>query len=81
MKKFSHKNVVYLKSEAALKMINYDEDKCILEATFNNNRTYHYENVAKKVWMDFLGVIRSGNSAGEFINQHIKPFYKCSEIT
>jgi len=79
MKKLSHKNAVYLNSEA-LKMINYDEGKRALEATFNNDRTYQYKNVDKDVWMEFLAVIRSGNSAGAFINQQIKPFYKCVEI-
>jgi len=79
MKRLSHKNAVYLTSDA-LKMINYDADKRVLEATFNNDRTYQYKNVTKKVWKDFLAVIRSGNSAGAFINQHIKPFYDCVEI-
>ena len=79
VKKLSHKNVVYLNSEA-LKMINYDESKNILEATFNNDRVYQYLNVPLAVWMDFLAVIRSGNSAGAFINQAIKPLYRCIEI-
>ncbi len=79
-KKLSHKNAVYLNSEA-LKMINYDGGKKILEAMFNNNRWYQYFDVPIQVWMEFLAVIRSGDSAGAFINHQIKPFYKCVEIT
>jgi len=80
MKKLSHKNVLYLDSEA-LKMINYDEALKILEVTFNNNRTYQYKNVPENIWEDFLDVIRSNQSAGAFINQQIKPFYKWIEIS
>ena len=62
-------------------MINYDEDAHILEATFNNNRTYQYFKVSKNMWMDFLTAIYSGESAGGFINKEIKPFYECMEVT
>ena len=79
MKKLSPENAVYLNSEA-LKMINYDEAKQILEATFNNSRTYQYKNVPRKVWKDFLKIIHADESAGAFINQKIKPFYNCTEI-
>ena len=78
-KKKSSKNAIYPDSEA-LKMINYDAKKCILEATFKNDRSYQYFDVSKKVWNNFLHVIRTGNSAGAFINQHIKPFYECVEL-
>ena len=80
MKKFSHSNAIYLDSQA-LKMINYDEDKHIMEATFNNNRTYQYMQVSNNIWTDFLAAIYSGASAGAFINKEIKPFYKSVEIT
>lgn len=80
MRQLSQKNAVYVQSEA-LKMINYDEGKHILEAMFNNDRVYHYANVPQKVWKRFLKIIRDGESAGAFINQNIKPFYKCVEIT
>jgi hypothetical protein len=78
MKKLSHTNAIYLNSEA-LKMINYDEDAYILEATFNNNRTYQYFNF-KNIWTDFLTAIYSGESAGAFINKEIKPYYECVEV-
>lgn len=80
MKKLLHSNAIYLDS-AALKMINYDEDKHIMEATFNNNRTYQYLQISNYLWMDFLAAIYSGASAGAFINKKIKPFYKCVEVT
>lgn len=80
MKKLSSKNAIWLQSEA-LKMINYDEDKHILEAKFNNDRIYQYMQVSKNEWKDFLAVIYSGASAGAFINKEIKPFHKCVEIT
>jgi KTSC domain len=80
MKKLSHDNAIYLDSDA-LKMINYDEDEHILEATFNNNRTYQYLQVSNKMWTDFLNVIYSGASAGAFLNKKVKPFYKCIEVT
>jgi len=80
MKRLPHKNAIYLDS-AVLKMINYDEDRHLLEATFNNNRTYRYLKVSKAVWKDFLATIYAGASAGAFINKEIKPYYKCIEIT
>lgn len=80
MKKLSHKTAIYLKSEA-LKMINYSDEKQILEATFNNDRTYQYLHVPVNIWLEFLNTIKAGDSAGAFINQHIKPFYECVEIT
>ncbi|MEP6466878.1 MAG: hypothetical protein ABJB05_11270 [Parafilimonas sp.] len=46
MKKLSHKNTVYLNSEA-LKMINYNEAKHILEATFYNDRIYQTKEFLK----------------------------------
>lgn len=79
MKQLSHKNAVYLHSQA-LKMINYDKRKHILEATFNNDRIYHYTNVPHKIWKQFLEIIDDGESAGAFINQRIKPFYECVEV-
>ena len=80
MKRLSHTNAVYLNSEA-LKMINYDETRHVLEATFNNNRIYQYKDVPENVWKDFLHAIHSDKSAGAFINQQIKPFYKGIEIS
>lgn len=80
MKRLSHKTAIYLHSEA-LKMINYSGEKHILEATFNNNRTYQYLHVPKNKWTAFLEVIQSGKSAGAFINQQIKPFYDWVEIS
>jgi len=79
VKKLSGINAVYLNSEA-LKMINYDETLKILEATFNSERTYQYMNVPENTWIEFLVVINSGDSAGEFINRWVKPFYNCIEI-
>jgi len=80
MKKLHHTNAIYLESDA-LKMINYDKDEHILEATFTNDETYRYINVPSNIWADFLNVIYSGASAGAFINKQIKPFYKCIKIT
>jgi hypothetical protein len=80
MKKLAHTNAVYLDSQA-LKMINYDEDEQVLEATFNNNRTYQYKKVPYIIWSYFLKAIYTGASAGAFINKEIKPFYECVEIT
>lgn len=62
-------------------MINYAGRKQILEATFNNERTYQYLHVPEKAWMEFLTAIQAGESAGAFINQKIKPFYDCVELT
>ena len=79
-KKLSHKNAIYLDSEA-LKMINYSEDDCILEAKFNNDRTYWYKSVPKKIWQEFLTVIHADLSAGAFLNKKIKPYYDWDEIS
>ena len=78
-KKLSHINAIYLNSDA-LKRINYDESQNILEATFSNDRIYQYMNVPENIWIEFLVVINSGDSAGEFINLRIKPFYSCIEV-
>jgi KTSC domain len=75
MKRISKKNAVYLNSEA-LKMINYDKGKNVLEAMFTNGITYQYLDVPESIWADFLTVIYSGKSAGTFINTKIKPFFK-----
>jgi hypothetical protein len=80
MKSNFQKNAIHLNS-SALKVLYYNEDKHMLTATFNNDRTYHYINVPKKLWKEFLSVIDSGKSAGAFINKHVKPFYKSVEIT
>lgn len=78
-KKLSHINAIYLNSQA-LKNVNYDEGRNILEATFTNERIYQYMNVPEDIWIEFLTVINSGDSAGEFINLRIKPFYSCIEV-
>ena len=80
MKKLPHTNAIHLHSQA-LKIINYDEEKQILEATFNNKRTYQYKKIPKSLWKDFLKTIYAGLSAGAFINKEIKPFYEYVEIT
>jgi hypothetical protein len=79
MKKLSHTNAIYLDSQA-LKMINYDEDEHILEATFNNDRTYQYKKVPNLIWLDLLKAMYKG-VADAFINKEIKPFYECVEIS
>ena len=78
-KKLSHKNAIYLESEA-LKMVNYSEDDCILEAKFTNDRTYLYKSVPKKIWQELLTVIHADLSAGAFFNRKIKPFYDFVQI-
>ena len=65
--KLCHINAIFLNS-AALKNINYDEGRNILEATFSNERIYQYMNVPENIWIEFLTVVNSGDSAGEFIN-------------
>ena len=78
-KKASHRNTIYLDSEA-LKMVNYSEDKHILEAEFTNDRKYRYKSVPETIWQEFLTVIKAGLSAGAFFNKKIKPVYECEEI-
>ena len=78
-KKLPHKNAIYLDSEA-LKMVNYSEDDCILEARFDDDRTYWYKSVPKKIWQEFLTVIHAGLSVCAFLNKKIKPFYDCIEV-
>lgn len=78
-KKLPHKNAIYLDCEE-LKMVNYSEDDCILEAKFNNDRTYWFKSVPKKIWQEFLTVMNADLSVGAFINRKIKPFYDCIEI-
>jgi hypothetical protein len=80
MKSNFKKNALGLNS-SALKALRYNESKHVLTATFNNDRTYCYLDVPQKLWKDFLAVIYSGESAGAFMNKHIKPFYKGIEIT
>ena len=76
----SHKNAIYLDSEA-LEMVNYFEHKHILEAKFANNKKYWYKNVPETIWQEFVTVINAGLSAGAYFNKKIKPFYEYKEVT
>ena len=78
-KKLPHKNAIYLDAEA-LKMVNYSEDDCILEAKFDDNHTYWYKSVPKKIWQEFLTVIHADLSVAAFLNKKIKPFYDCIQV-
>jgi hypothetical protein len=81
MKKHSpHKNAIYIDSEA-LKMVNYSEDKHILEAQFLNGGKYRYKSVPATIWQEFVTVINAGLSVGAYFNKKIKPYYECEEIT
>ena len=79
-KHLSHKNAIYIGSEA-LKMVNYSKDKHILEAQFINNRKYWYKAVPATIWQEFVTVIKAGLSVGAYFNKKIKPYYECKEIT
>src|SRR5690348_10929089 len=74
-KHLPHKNAIYIDSEA-LKMVNYSEDKHILEAQFINNRKYWYKAVPETIWQEFVTVIKAGLSIGAYFNKKIKPYYE-----
>ena len=79
-KHLSHKNVIYLDSEA-LEMVNYSENKHILEAKFTNHKKYWYKNVPETIWQEFVTVIKAGLSAGAYFNRKIKAVYEFEEVT
>ena len=78
-KKLPPKNAIYLDTEA-LRMVNYSEDDVILEAKFDDDHTYWYKSVPRRIWQEFLTVIHADLSAAAFLNKKIKPFYDCIEI-
>ena len=75
-RKISHKNAIYVDSEA-LKMVNYSQDNHVLEAEFTNDRKYRYKSVPEAIWQEFVTVIKAGLSVGAYFNKKIKPFYEC----
>jgi hypothetical protein len=79
-KHLSHKNAIYLDSEA-IEMVNYSENKHILEAKFTNHKKYWYKNVPATIWQEFVTVIKAGLSAGAYFNRKIKPVYEFEEVT
>jgi hypothetical protein len=79
-KHLPHKTAIYVDSDA-LKMVNYSENKRILEAQFINNRKYRYRAVPATIWQEFVTVIKAGLSVGAYFNKNIKPHYECEEIT
>lgn len=54
----------------------YDAAKHTLRLQYRNGRVYDYFGVPPAVYQEFL----EAESAGEFVNLHIKPFYPYSEV-
>lgn len=56
--------------------VGYDAEQSELHVRFLNGRTYVYYDVEEYVYSEMV----SGVSVGTFLNQKIKPNYRCSEI-
>jgi hypothetical protein len=54
----------------------YDAAKHTLRLEYRNGRVYNYFEVPPATYAEFL----NADSAGEFVNLSIKPFYRCSEV-
>ena len=65
---------------SAVNIINYSADEKILEIEYSNEKVYWYFDVPITVWKQLLKIIDTGESAGEFINKHIKPIYRFEEV-
>jgi hypothetical protein len=53
-----------------------DHDGRALVVRYWNGETYHYPDVPRFLYSKMLKEIRDGGSAGQILNQHIKPHYE-----
>jgi hypothetical protein len=73
-KRLSTENFKHVSSRA-VRSIDFSSLKNILEVKFITGEVYHYLNVKKKLWNTILGIIKSRESLGAFINQQVKPYH------
>lgn len=78
--RLSRKNAVYTPRSGTTSMVNYYAGHHILEVQFIEGDVYHYTRVPAKVWKELVTIIKSGGSAGTYINKQIKPKYDYEKI-
>jgi hypothetical protein len=80
-KRLHRKNAVYTPKSGTTTMINYSEEKEILEVEYKENgRVYHYLEVEQEMWEKYKAAIFAGESSGSFVNKQIKPNYEGHEV-
>lgn len=63
-------------TSAAIKEFDYDPEKKILKVTFNNNSTYHYNDVPAELFAE----MKTTPSIGQFFNAKIREQYGCDRV-
>jgi hypothetical protein len=66
---------VYLDS-SLINSVSYDKETKVLQVTFNNNRSYEYLHVPKKIVTKLI----SSESAGMVFNEDIRDAFEYSEL-
>ena len=63
-------------NSSAIARQGYDAAKRRLRLEYRSGRVYDYFEVPSAIYEEFL----IADSAGEFVNLRIKPFYRCSKV-
>lgn len=67
-------------SSSNIERFRYDPTTCILEVEFKGSSVYQYFDVPSTIYDDFVAVVQSGGSAGQYLNTHIKGVYRYSRV-
>ena len=78
--RLNRKNAVYTAQSGTTRMINYDDNRQILEVEFIDGDVYHYLHVPASIWNTYRSLIKAGESSGKFVNKEIKLQYKYIKI-
>lgn len=65
-----------VKSSSQVSAIGYDAASKTLAVTFKSGGTYHYHDVPSDKYVG----LQKAESAGKYLGQHIKPYYKFTRI-
>ena len=63
-------------SSSSIKEYGYDKDTNTLAIRFHTGRLYYYHKVPEKVY----NMMRAADSAGQYVNNHVKGVFKYSSI-
>lgn len=54
----------------------YNVEYQVLEVEFKSGAMYQYFDVPPGIYQEFVSVVRSGGSAGKYLNSSIKGYYR-----
>ncbi|NII24126.1 KTSC domain-containing protein [Pseudoflavitalea sp. X16] len=74
-KRLTNRNKIYTPSSETTVSLNYSPVSEVLEVEFTGGKVYHYLKVEPEIWDEFVTLIKSGGSAGIFVNKRIKTYY------